>query len=1103
MHFQHLETTVCKRALHIVQIQSELEQQAPDGVSTLLCEINGAALTTKNTAVLTRTSLFQLLCCLLLGIVVGEQSVQGEVDFVQEIQPIFKERCYDCHSGETREAGLRLDHKGEALAGSDSGVIITPGKPEESLLVKLVAGEDPCKLMPPDGDNLSAKQIDLIKTWIKEGAIWPDGIDPPATRPTHWAYQPLSFTLPELSGQTTPKPAHPIDRFVLAKLQDLQITPSPQADRYTLVKRLYYDLLGLSPPLDVVERFAQDDRPDAYERLVDELLASPHFGERWGRHWLDMARYADSDGYEKDRPRYNAWKYRDWVIDAINRDMPLDQFTIEQIAGDLLDTPTQDQLLATAFHRQTLTNTEGGTDQEEFRVAAVFDRVETIGTVWLGLTVGCARCHSHKYDQISQREYYQLFAFFNNGDEVNANIPTSGAAWENYQQAFQAHQVQKRELEMPLQARKAELQPGFADWLQQTEQLVRQAAAMTAQPQLVSMTSTGGAEFQLLDDGSFLTVKQGTVQDVYELRYDITPVAEQIEGLAGIRLEALTDASLARQGPGNSSGGNFVLSELTVDRLPAVADETPPRRIPFGSATATFSQKGFEVAQAIDGVEDAKGWAISPEVGKAHTATFLFKEPLLLTAEALSTDASRSLLVRMSQQYASNIHTLGRFRVRFLSTQETQLESIPADLRQALLAPEAERSKDQVQKLQLHFFAQDAEYRKLQAAVEAHDKQQPFKPEMTVGIVRQRTSNPRTTHVLKRGDFLQPLSPIGTGTLAVLPDLPQAASDGTEPTRLDFAMWLVSGENPLPPRVLANHIWTRLFGRGLVATANDFGIRGEAPTHPELLDWLASALIDSGWSRKQLIRTILLSETYQRDSIHRPELQEIDPTNRWLSRQNRFRVEAEIVRDLYLTASGLLEPRIGGPSVFPPLPEGFDSLSYANNFKWGASDWNTRPDRPHTVPPKDDIYRRGMYTFFKRTAAHPNLITFDCPDSNTTNVQRETSNTPLQALQTLNNVSFFKAARALAELAINQTNLTDDATRLNWLLRRCISRPPTTAEESILAALLQDARSYYEQHPTAAHELAGVETQSDAIERAAWITVARTVLNLDEFIVRD
>lgn len=1040
--------------------------------------------------VLPMNRLIRLTTLLTIGLSISSPSLFADVDFVRDIQPIFKKRCYECHADQTREAGLRLDRKEDALAGSDSGQIIIPGKAEASLLVKLISGEDADRLMPPDGENLTVDEIAKISSWINEGAVWPDGVDPESSAPEHWAYRPLSYDLPR-GEQYQGK--HPIDQFILAKLHEKGIEPSPIADRYTLIKRLYYDLLGLPPTIEAVEKFIADDSADAYERLVDELLASPHFGERWGRHWLDMARYADSDGYEKDRPRYNAWKYRDWVIQAINDDLPFDQFTVEQIAGDQLPNPTTQQLLATAFHRQTLTNTEGGTDQEEFRVAAVFDRVETIGTVWLGLTVGCARCHSHKYDEISQREYYQLFAFFNNGDESTAKVPSSEAAMATYLDQKASFDAKLKELQQPLVAREQELKPGFETWLSELQATLdaSQAAQDSLTPASWQISSSGGATFQTLDDGSILVQGDQAVQDVYELQYE--GFANATDDLAGVRLELLTDSSLPRNGPGRSSGGNFVLSEVTVD---LVSNEGKAIRRKFGTATADFSQKGFEVTQAIDGVENEKGWAVAPELGKPHTAQFLFQQPI--TADELK---ESQLKLRLSQQYQSNLHTLGRFRLVFISAAEAAREMMPEAIVKALATDSKKRDKKQQETLNDYYLSQDESYRKLKAAVENHQQQAPFNPEMVVRIIQPRTDNPRQTHVLKRGDFQQPLGVVQPNTLSTLPRLESASAE--IPSRLDFARWLVSGQNPLTPRVFVNHVWSHLFGTGIVATVNDFGVRGEPATHPQLLDWLATRFIETGWSRKELIKTILLSDAYRRSSAHRPELDDLDPTNKLVYRQNRFRVEAEIVRDLYLAASGLLESRIGGPSVFPPLPPDIAAVSYANNFKWGNSDWNSRPDRPHGVAPKDDIYRRGMYTFFKRTAAHPNLVTFDCPDSNTTCVDRGTSNTPLQALQTLNNNVFVDSARAMANRLISDPELASSTDRLNRLFRLCTGRSPGESENRILLELLEDATAYFKASPEDATALAMLDDPISAAELAAWISVSRTVLNLDEFITRE
>lgn len=1021
-------------------------------------------------------------------LVVPAATLQAEIDFAKTIQPIFRERCYDCHGAETREAGLRLDQKDDALAGSDSGEVIKPGDPDDSLLIQLISGDDADRLMPPDGDNLTADEIEAIRKWIEEGAHWPDGVDPEAEQNAHWAYQPLTFRIPEVAGE---EELSPIDRFILAQLSKQQIEPSPLADRVTLLRRLAYDLWGLPPSPEEADQFLNDDSPDAYEKLVDRMLASPHFGERWGRHWLDMARYADSDGYEKDRPRYNAWKYRDWVINAINADMPIDQFTVEQLAGDLLPEPTDEQLLATAFHRQTLTNTEGGTDQEEFRVAAVFDRVETVGTVWMGLTIGCARCHSHKYDDISQREYYQLFAFFNNGDEANHKMPSSPEAFQEYRKKKAVYDARLQELQAPLVTRRTQLDPEFADWQAELQAAfdTAQAAKQLIELELSEYKSLGGAGLQMLDDGSILSDGQGSVQDVYELRFRAN--SESSIELAGIRLDVLTHETLPKKGPGISSGGNFVLSEITLDAVSNTGEST---RRAFESATSDFNQKGYEVQHAIDGKEETKGWAISPQMGKPHHATFLLSEPL--SAERLQTS---ELLVRLSQQYGNSLHTLGRFKLSWLTPEQVQLESLSKEVKDVLAIAPDQRDQKQLQTLKEKFYSEDAEYRSLQAAVTAHQKTAPFQPLMDVPVIRPRTKSPRETHVLKRGDFLQPLGTVQPETLSVLPEF-AVDSEGV-PTRLDFAQWLVNGENPLPPRVMANQIWAHLFGAGLVNTLNDFGVRGEPPTHPQLLDWLAAHLVESNWSRKTFIKTIVMSQAYRRSSRHRPDLTDVDPNNRQLARQNRFRVEAEIIRDLNLAASGLLERRIGGPSVFPPLPPGIAELSYANNFKWGNSDWNSRPDRPHGVAPKDDIYRRGMYTFFKRTAAHPNLVTFDCPDSNTTCVDRGTSNTPLQALQTLNNSVFLEAARTLASSVISQTQ--DREQRLDHLFRRCLTRRPTMKEQQILSELLEDAHSRFADNSAAAIALTGEDESTKAAQLAAWTVVARTVMNLDEFITRE
>ncbi len=834
-----------------------------------------------------------------------------KIEFARDVQPIFARHCLSCHNSVKQEAGFRLDRGELAVLGGDSGKAFLPGKSGESRLIHYVAATDSEKVMPPDGERLSSVEIEVLRAWIDQGAKWPETHSTESTQNQHWAYRPLKANVPP-QVFASHWIVNPIDQFILAKLESHGLVPSPEADRYTLIRRLSLDLIGLLPTVAEVDAFVSDSNLNAYEKLVERLLDSPHFGERWGRHWLDMARYADSDGYEKDNPRPDAYLWRDWVIDAVNADMPFDQFTVEQIAGDLLPQATQKQRLATAFHRQTLTNTEGGADQEQFRVEACFDRTETTGAVWLGLTVGCARCHSHKYDAISQREYYQLFAFYNNGDEQNFVIPKSEEEIREYETARAAHE----------------------------------SAVATAQIAL---------------------------QD-----------AQKETGLSLAKWEKVIQAQIENQ-------------------------------------------------------------------------------------------------------------------------PESDAVKIPKNIAKVLKMVPDKRNDSQRQELLDYFSGNDPSTKPLVEKLNAIKKKVPVKPEHHVRVIGQRTMEPRKTFVLRRGEFLEPVSeveikPSGLSTLQALPIRnPNLLGD-----RLDLAQWLVSKENPLTPRVTVNHVWRTLFGTGIVKSANDFGIRGDAPSHPELLDWLArnfvgldrepiaNAIQTIAWSRKELIKQIVMSATYRQSSKRRMELSTIDPENQLLACQNRLRVEGEIVRDISLDAAGLLARTIGGPSVFPALPPGIAELSYAGNFKW-------------TVSKDTDRYRRGMDTFFKRTAPHPNLITFDCPDANLTCVDRNTSNTPLQALVVLNNESFVEAAQGFAKLLLNSSTTSDAKSNLVHAFRICLARPPKDGEVMVLLDVLEASRRFYAEHLSDAKTMVGnlpalhIEIQ----ENAAWIATVRVLLNLDEFITRE
>ncbi len=1006
---------------------------------------------------------------------------EAAVDFARDIGPILIAHCQKCHGPEKQEGGLRLDHRATALRGGDSGSLLAAGKSGESEIYNRISSEDESLRMPPveDGNKpLSKDQIALMKRWIDQGANWPEDGAKLKVDSDHWAFQPIGNPqLPEVQNAAWVQ--NDIDRFVLARLEEAGIVPSPEAGRYTLIKRLSYDLLGLVPTPEEVDAFVNDASPEAYANLVDRLLKSPHFGERWGRHWLDKARYADSDGYEKDNPRPNAWRYRDWVIQAINADMPFDQFTRQQLAGDLLPEATAMQKLATAFHRQTLTNTEGGADKEQFRVEAVVDRVNTTGTVWLGLTVGCAQCHSHKYDPLSQAEYYQLFAFFNNADETNVSVPISQEAVESYATQKAIHDKLVNEQKAKLEARKAELSKTLPDWEAKIkEKLTNEPKSVVAfhELEVLEALAQSKARLQKQEDGSFLVTGKNPENDLYTLIAKVP-----VTGLSGLRLDVFSDKRLPGNGPGRIAHGNFVLSEIRVFTDGSQGFPNPIR-MPLVDASADFHQEGFDPKLSLDAEPDKRGWAISPEMGKDHWAIFTTSEPI----KTLGPETF--LKIELDQQYGGK-HTLGRFKIAARTGTVPGL-GVPKEIREILDITAANRSKEQAESLLSYYASLDEASRTLKLQLTQLEKRAPQSPFMEAASLAQKTDAPRTTHILRRGDFLQPQGEVPPDVPAVLPPL-TSRSPNQPPDRLDFANWLLDPANPLTGRVLANQVWQHLFGQGLVTTMNDFGVRGEKPSHPELLDHLANKYRELGLSRKAFIKYIVTSATYRQASAHRPELSEADPQNKLLHRQNRFRVEAEIIRDIFLAASGLLAPKIGGPSVYPPMPADVAALSYMGNFKWKES---TGPDR----------YRRGMYTFFKRTAPYPNLMTFDCPDANTTTVLRQTSNTPLMALTTLNDVVFVESAQALAKRVLAEQH-ADDAARLTRAFRLCVARPPSAQELAEYQELLAASRGYYKTQAEAAKKLLGSEPPADveAPEAAAWVATLRIMMNMDEFITRE
>jgi hypothetical protein len=958
---------------------------------------------------------------------------QASPDFTREVRPILARYCFKCHGPDekTRKAKLRLD---------------VPGKlPAEELVARITSG-DPETVMPPPASKttLTAQQKEVLGRWVKAGAKYQQ----------HWAFIPPPPLAALPATQNAAWPHNPIDRFVLARLEREGLKPSPPADRYTLIRRLSLDLIGLPPTPAEVDAFVKDTAGNAYEKLVDRLLDSPHYGERWARRWLDLARYADTNGYEKDRPRV-IWPYRDWAIRALNADMPFDQFTIEQLAGDLLPNPTPAQIMATGFHRNTMTNEEGGIDPLEFRYYAVVDRVNTTATTWLGLTMGCAQCHSHKYDPITQREFYQFLALLNNADEPDYAILEPAIVKRRAEiEAKIADKVAGLAVRFPGGA--AALAKAFAAWTERES--ARAVPWTTLQP---ARMKTSMPHLRLLDDGSVLASGDQTKSDTYTLDFDA-----KIDGVTALRLEVLPDESLPACGPGRTyyegPKGDFFLSELTL--------MIGGKRASFSGATQ--DQPNNRAAAAIDG-NPATGWTTGGSPGRPHAAVFTFATPMRL-------DGTAQLRMLFERYYASG---LGRFRIAVTTASRKAQATDHGSAIEAILArPAAERTPDEVRQLRQRFLAVAPE---LAAAHKEINALRGSLPAYTTTLVMKErpADNPRPTHIHHRGEFLSPKERVEPGVLSVLHALPPAVPRN----RLGLARWLVSPENPLTARVTMNRHWQAFFGRGLVRTVEDFGIQGEAPTHPELLDWLAREFIRQGWSQKKMHKLIVMSATYQQSSRATPALHARDPENRLLARGPRIRLDAELIRDSLLRVGGLLSPKLGGPSVFPPQPPSVTTEGVYGPIKW-------------TPSTGEDRYRRGMYTFLKRSIPYAMFSTFDGVTGETCQARREISNTPLQALTMLNDLVVIESAQKLgATLAIAPGSVEE---RMTTLFRRCLTRPPTAAERAALCDFFSHQRERLQQGTLDAKAIAGAG-RGDPVERAAWALTARAVLNLDEMITKE
>lgn len=1003
------------------------------------------------------------------------------VDYARDVAPILERSCYRCHGPKKHQAGLSLHTREKAMAGGDSGPVVEPGNSAESLLIEVTARVDPDSAMPPEdeGNPLTPAEVGLLRAWIDQGAHWSD--EPAATAAAapgsdHWAFQPPKAPVPP-AVKNEAWPRNPIDRFVLARLEKEGLRPSPEADRRTLIRRLSLDLIGLPPSLEEVDAFLADDRPDAYERLVDRLLASPRHGEAWGRHWLDRARYADTNGYEKDRER-SIWPYRDWVIRAINADMPFDEFTIDQIAGDMLPNATPDQRTATGFHRNTMINEEGGIDVEEFRYIATVDRVATTGTVWLGLTIQCAQCHTHKYDPITQREYYQFLAFLNNADEPEIPLPDPEIAARRA-----AIESEIQSLESALEAQyPADGPESLATKIDAWEKTVNPARWSILKPSKV--VSQKRATLTLQPDGSILATGDKPNNDVYEIE-----IPTDLKAITALRLEVLPDPSLPEGGPGRAplfQVGDFLLTELEATAAPADGS-AEPAPIRFGRATEDYAPKGRAAALAIDGEPDT-GWSVQGRVGEPHQAVFELEKPL--------GDGGPLVLRLVLRQEFIHQMTIGRFRL-WATTAAAPVSAsvVPTDVEGILLVPAAERTDEQKRRIIRHYLSVAPELAKQREPIAALRKSEPRFP--TTMVMEERSAeHARTTNIHKRGEFLSLGEVVQPGVPAALHPLPP----GAKADRLSLARWLVDERNPLVGRVIMNQLWQTYFGRGLVTTTEDFGLQGEPPSHPELLDWLATEFPRRGWSMKAMHRLIVTSATYRQSSRATPEQIAADPKNVLLARGPRFRVDAETIRDIALSAAGLLAQPIGGPSVHPPQPDGAASLAYGQ-AAWVA---DVGPNR----------YRRGLYTFLKRTSPYAAFTTMDAPGSETTCVRRERSNTPLQALTMLNDAVFVEAAGALARRVLRESPEPSEDSRLNLAYRLCLGREPRPEERARVLDFYNEQLARFRDGRLDASRILGPTTNPptpllavpegvDHNELAAWTVVARALLNLDEMVTKE
>jgi hypothetical protein len=1145
-------------------------------------------------------SLLSLMCCVFAGGLLAEEK---KIDFTRDIRPILSNNCFHCHGPDPHDRqggknGLRLDTEAGALEDLGGHAAVVRNHPEKSALIQRITSTDADELMPPakTGKKLTPHEIDLLTRWIKQGAPYAG----------HWSYtKPVRPAVPSVKNPAWCK--NEVDRFLLARLESEGLAPAAAADKETLIRRVTLDLTGIPPTLAEVEAFVADNRADAYEQLVDRVLAKEAYGEHWARMWLDLARYADSAGYADDPPR-TIWAYRDWVIQAFNRNQPFDAFSIEQLAGDLLPNPTPEQLTATAFHRNTLTNSEGGTNDEEYRNVAIVDRVNTTFAVWMGTSITCAQCHSHKYDPISQEEFFKIYAILNNTEDNDQRderplLEIFSADQKSLRTKLETEITQ---LQQDLTRVTPERETAQAKW---EAHLTRELNWVPLKPQ--TAVSKSGTAIQVREDHS-LFVEKGSVNDTYTITLPLP-----LEKLAAVRVEALPDDALPNKGPGHAKG-NFVLTKVTAETAPASANQGPSARyirvelpgkskhlmlaevqvfsqgenvavkgtatqistdyegpaklandgktdghyfngksvshtavadnpwwevdlgtsvpveriviwnrtdsnnpnqllgaklialnekretawtgeitaplnpsgefsttgkraLKFTAAYADHAQPNFEAKNVLDNKNS--GWAIGGKTGQASALS-------LIVDSAAALSGQQVLTLTLEHQAKLAQHTLGRFRIAVSDDpRAAEWVQLPSDITNILQMPANKRTPEQKQQISQYYLANLApELQTTRDQLAKLKKQLADVKPVTVPILRELPEkNRRVTKLQHRGNFLDLGAEITPGTPAAFPPL---GSD--RPERLALAKWLVSEENPLTARVVTNRFWEQIFGIGLVRTSEEFGSQGELPSHPELLDYLATEFVRNGWNMKQFLKLLVTSAAYRQSSKVTPELQERDPENRLLARGPRFRLSAETIRDQALAISGLMSPKMFGPSVRPPRPNMGLSAAFG-----GGLDWQTSSG--------EDKYRRGLYTEWRRTSPYPSMTTFDAPNREVCSLRRNRTNTPLQALVTLNDPVYVEAAQAFARRIAAHSGNTRE--KITFAFRTSLARSPNEKELARLEALYQDSKTEFTIHAGSAKELAEqplgpVPAGADIPDLAAWTVVSNVILNLDELFMK-